>query len=173
LAPSEKNIALTGFMAAGKSVVGQRLAQRMRRRFVDLDQSIEEREGMEVRAIFERKGEAYFRKAEKEVLREVLRQEGLVIATGGGTVVDEENLRLLKRKSLLICLTAPPETLFQRAGSGPRRPLLQGDSQEERLKELLRQRGRAYAQAHLSIETGALSVDEVVEEILKRLDAYG
>lgn len=167
MAPAEKNIVLTGFMAAGKSVVGKRLARRMKRRFVDLDRSIEGREGMEVREIFERKGEAYFRNAEKKMLREILREDGLVIATGGGTVVDEENLRLLKQRSLLICLTAPAEALLQRAGAGEKRPLLHGNHRQKRIEELLRQRDKAYAQAHLSIETGGLSVDEVVEKILK------
>ena len=75
---SKKNIALTGFMAVGKSVVGRRLARRLKRPFVDLDQAIERTEGMRVEEIFNRKGEAYFRKAEKQTLREILRQGGQV-----------------------------------------------------------------------------------------------
>ncbi len=76
-----KNIAITGFMAVGKSVVGRKLSQRLKRPFVDLDRAIEDREGSRVEEIFRLKGEAYFRKLEKETLKEVLDQEGQVIAT--------------------------------------------------------------------------------------------
>lgn len=156
-------------MAVGKSVVGQRLARRLKRRFVDLDRAIEEAEGMKVSEIFNRKGEAYFRKAEKQALREVLRQNGQVIATGGGVVMDEENLGLLKQRSLLIYLTAPPETLRKRSGTGKERPLLKGNDRRKRIEELLRRREEAYAQAHVSIDTGCLSVDEVVEKIMEAI----
>ncbi len=167
---SNKNIALTGFMAVGKSVVGQRLARKLKRPFVDLDQAIEEREGMEVQEIFSRKGEAYFRAVEKRTLREILRQSGQVIATGGGVVVNEENLRLLKQRSLLVCLTASPDILLRRSGTGKERPLLKGGEGKKRIEELLRRREKAYAQAHVSIDTSCLSVDQVVEEIMETLN---
>ena len=163
---SKKNIALTGFMATGKSVVGKRLAHRLKRRFVDLDQAIEEKERMTISKIFHRKGESYFRTVEKQVLSEVLRENGQVIATGGGAILDKENLDLLRERTLLICLTAPPATLLRRSSSGKERPLLKGDDRERRVEELLRQRGKNYAQAHLSIDTGSLSVDGVVEKII-------
>ena len=164
-----KNIALTGFMAVGKSVVGQRLARRLQWGFVDLDQAIEAREEMKVHEIFDHRGEDYFRKVEKEMVREVLRQNEQVIAIGGGAIMDEENRRLLKKRSLLICLTAPPETLLRRSGAGKERPLLRGNDRQRRIKELLRQREKAYAQAHISIDTAKLSVDEVVEKIMEVL----
>lgn len=154
-------------MAVGKSVVGRRLARRLHWRFVDLDRLIEEREQLKVREIFERKGEPYFRRVESEALKEILGGEGQVIATGGGAIVNEENLRLLKEKSWLICLTASPEKLLQRAGSGRARPLLRGDNKRERVEELLGQREKIYAQAHLGLDTGALTVNQVVEEILR------
>jgi shikimate kinase len=157
-------------MAVGKSVVGQRLARRLKRPFVDLDQAIEEREGMEVQEIFSRKGEAYFREVEKRTLREILRQSGQVIATGGGVVVNEENLRLLKQRSLLVYLTASPEILLRRSGTGKERPLLKGGEGKKRIEELLRRREKAYAQAHVRIDTSCLSVDEVVEEITEALN---
>ncbi|MBI2090192.1 MAG: shikimate kinase [Deltaproteobacteria bacterium] len=168
-ARAQKNIALTGFMAVGKSVVGQRLAERLRRRFVDLDKAIEEAEGMRVEEIFARKGESYFRALEKRKLKEVLGQEGQVIATGGGAVVDEENLRLLKEKSFLICLTAAPTMLLQRSGGAKGRPLLSGEDKERRIAELLRQREKCYAQAHAHIDTTRLTVEEVVDEIMKEI----
>jgi len=154
-------------MAVGKSVVGKKLARRLNRRFMDLDQAIEEKEGMAVSEIFNRKGESYFRTVEKQVLSEVLKKNGQVIATGGGAILDKENLNLLRERALLICLTAPPATLLRRSSSGKERPLLKGDDRERRVEELLRQREKDYAQAHLSIDTASLSVDEVVEEIIQ------
>ena len=170
---SKKNIALTGFMAVGKSVAGKRLAQRLKRRFVDLDQAIEKKEGMTVREIFDRKGENYFRQAEKSMLSEVLRKDGQIIATGGGAILDQQNLDLLKHRALLVCLMARPETLLKRSGAGEDRPLLEGEDRQKRLRELLRQRGKSYAQAHLCIETDRLSVDEVVEKIIAAAGGEG
>ena len=165
----QKNIALTGFMAVGKSVVGRKLARRLKRSFIDLDKAVEDKEGMKVHEIFDRKGEAYFRRAEKQQLREILNQDEQVIATGGGVVTDKENLRLLKKRAFLVCLTAPPATLLQRAGTGGNRPLLRGVNRHKRVEELLRQRERSYGQAHVSIDTKGLSPDQVVEKILKIL----
>jgi shikimate kinase len=161
-----KNIALTGFMAVGKTIVGRKLARRLRWRFVDLDRAIERAEGMKVQAIFERKGEGVFRELEKRKLSDILSQECQVIATGGGAIVDEENLRLLKEKSFLICLTAQPETLLRRAGGGKRRPLLDVADRQARIAELLHRREKNYAQAHARIDTDTASVDDVVEKII-------
>ncbi len=164
-----RNIALTGFMAVGKSVVGRKLARRLGWRLVDVDRAIEEEQVLKVQQIFEREGEAYFRKLEKRKLGEILSEENQVIATGGGAVVDEENLRLLKQKSFLVCLMASPETLLRRSGSGQDRPLLEGGDRRERIEELLSRRTDRYAQAHLCIDTEARTVDQVVEEILKMI----
>ena len=169
LQPPQKNIVLTGFMAVGKSAVGRKLALSLKRSFVDLDQAIEDREGAKVKEIFDRKGEAYFRRAEKETMKEVLSRDGQVVATGGGTVMDSENLRLLKQRSVLISLTAPPETLLRRSGSGNQRPLLRADDRLVRIEEHLAQRERLYRQAHISIDTEHLSVDEVAKRIMEVL----
>ena len=133
-----ENIALVGFMAVGKSAVGRNLARRLRRRFVDLDALIEKTEGCKIREIFARKGEAYFRGLEKKMLNEVLARPGQVIATGGGIVMDEENLRLLQDKSRLIGLTASTEALLSRVGRNSKRPLLKGGDVRARVEELLR-----------------------------------
>ena len=164
-----KNIAITGFMAVGKSVVGRRLAQRLKRPFVDLDHAIEDREGVRVEEIFRLKGEAYFRKVEKETLKEILSRDGQVIATGGGAVTDEENLQLLKGRSVLVYLTASPERLLQRSGPDPHRPLLKGANRLKRIEELLGQRERVYREAHISIDTEHVPVAKVVDEIIKAI----
>jgi len=157
-------------MAAGKTVVGRKLARRLKWRFVDLDRAIEKRERLKVSEIFHRKGEAYFRKVEKRLLEEMLGKEGQVIATGGGAILDVENLWLLKEKSLLICLRAPLETLLRRSERGAERPLLKGADRRNRIEELLTLREGRYAQAHVSIDTGRLTVDEVVEKIMETLN---
>jgi len=153
-------------MAVGKSAVGRRLARRLKRRFVDLDKVIEKAEGLKIREIFDAKGEPYFRQREKEVLAEVLREKGQVIATGGGVVMDEENVRLLQKESFVVCLGATKEVILRRAGSGKQRPLLKGDDRIKRVEDLLRQREKRYECAHVMIDTSDLTVDAVVEKIM-------
>ena len=164
-----RNIALTGFMAVGKSVVGRRLARRLGWRFVDVDRAVEEEREMKVAEIFAREGEAYFRKLEKGKLGEILSQADQVIATGGGAVLDDETLSLLKQRSFLVCLTASPETLLRRSGGGEGRPLLKGDDKRRRIEELLSARNARYAEAHLCVDTEGRSVSEVVDKILEAI----
>jgi shikimate kinase len=153
-------------MAVGKSAVGRKLAHRLKRRFVDLDRTIENCEGIKVRDIFENKGETYFRHLEKQALAHVLRGDGQVIATGGGVVLHEDNLRLLQERSLVVWLRADIDAIVRRAGSGKRRPLLVGSDKAQRINELLQQRKEYYANAHIEIDTSNLTVDEVVEKII-------
>lgn len=157
-------------MATGKSAVGRKLARRLRRPFVDLDRVIEESEGMRVSEIFARRGEAYFREAERRALAEVLSRDGQVIATGGGAVMDPGNLALLRERSVLVCLTASPEVLLRRLGKAEDRPLLSGPDRESRMAELLKQREDAYRRAELCVDTSDLTVDEVVAEIVRCLE---
>jgi shikimate kinase len=156
-------------MAVGKSAVGRTLARKLKRRFVDLDKLVEKAEGMKVRDIFEQKGEAYFRQREKEALAQVLQRHGQIIATGGGVVLDQENVTLLRDKALLICLMASTEVLLKRAGHGAKRPLLKGGNRKERVEEILRQRANFYAEADACIETSDSTIDEVAEQIMRLL----
>lgn len=164
-----ENIALIGFMAVGKSAIGRILAKKLRRRFVDLDALIEKTEGMKIREIFTAKGESYFRQLEKRVLEEVLSREGQIIATGGGAVMDDDNLRLLRDKALLVGLTASVDVLLARAGNGTKRPLLAGANRRERIEALLQEREPRYAQARALIDTSDLTVDQVAEKIVQLL----
>jgi len=158
-------------MAVGKSTVGRSLARRLKRRFVDLDRVVEKSAGLKVSEIFSQKGEPYFRKLEKETLAHVLNQEGQIIATGGGAITDEENLQLLREKTLLVCLTASTDILSKRAGNGAKRPLLKGTSRKERIEELLQRREKNYAQAHMVIDTTDLTVGQVVNKIIQLSNA--
>ena len=153
-------------MAVGKSAVGRKLARRLKRRFVDLDKTIEKCEGIKVRDIFENKGEPYFRHLEKQALAQALRENGQVISTGGGVVLNEDNLRLLRERSLVVWLRADIDTIVRRAGSGKQRPLLMATDKARRINELLEQRKEYYANAHIEIDTSNLTVDEVVEKII-------
>ena len=157
-------------MAVGKSAVGRNLAKRLGRRFVDLDRMIEKRAGLKVREIFEVKGEPFFRELEKQTLADLLQQADQVIATGGGVVMDDENLRLLKDKSLLVCLTASTEAILARVGGGTKRPLLRGPNRREPIEELLRRRAEKYAQAHVTVDTSKLTLDQVVDQIVMAVD---
>jgi shikimate kinase len=103
---------------------------------------------------------------EKQVLGEILRREGQIIATGGGIVLDEENLSLLKEKAFLVSLTAGIDTLLKRAGNHAKRPLLKGMHRKERIESLLRQREKYYAQAHAAIDTTDLTIEQVIEKIV-------
>ncbi|MBM4260773.1 MAG: shikimate kinase [Deltaproteobacteria bacterium] len=158
-------------MAVGKSAVGRNLAKKLKRHFVDLDRAIEKKEGKKVREIFSENGEPYFRQAEKQALAEVLAQSSQIIATGGGVIMDQDNLALLKEKSLLVCLTASTEVILKRVGNGTKRPLLKGTNREERIEQLLGERAKQYAQAHLSVDTSDATIDQVVDNIIAQLDA--
>ena len=157
-------------MAVGKSAVGRNLAKRLQRHFVDLDRLIEKVEGRKVREIFAEKGEPFFRQLEKRILAETLQKGGQVLATGGGVIMDDENLALLREKTTLVGLTASLETLLDRAGSGAKRPLLKGANRRERVEELLKQRGSRYAQAHFTVDTSDLTLEQVVDKIIEQLN---
>ena len=157
-------------MAVGKSAVGRNLAKRLQRRFVDLDRLIEKVEGRKVREIFAEKGEPFFRQLEKRTLAETLQKGGQVLATGGGVIMDDENLALLRDKTTLISLTASIETLLARGGSGAKRPLLKGANRRERVEELLKQRESRYAQAHFTVDTSGLTLEQVVDKIIEQLN---
>ena len=114
---------------------------------------------------------AIFAESEKQALAEVLFQGEQVIATGGGVVIDEENIRLLREKSFLVCLTAAPDVLLRRAEKSRQRPLLEGGDRAQRIAELLAQREENYAQAHAAVDTSHLTVEQVVEKIIERFNA--
>ena len=124
-----------------------------------------------MREIFAGDGESYFRRLEKQTLSEVLSEPGQVIATGGGIVLDDENLDLLRHKALLIALTASTDILVGRVGKNSKRPLLKGADVRARIEELLEERQARYAQAEVTIDTSGLTIDQVVEKIVQIVEA--
>jgi shikimate kinase len=153
-------------MGTGKSEVGNLLAQRLQREFVDTDVMIEQTAGQTIARIFAEKGETYFRELEKQVIREVCQKQEVVIATGGGAIVNADNATRLKESGTVICLSATPETIIQRVQGNKDRPLLQGEEPLTKVRSLLTARAEAYARADITIDTSALSPSQVVETIL-------
>ncbi len=165
------NIILTGFMGTGKTTVGRGLAMALQRTFVDLDDVIEAKAGCAISAIFARQGEAVFRHLEQAACREVAQQSALVIATGGGTIIQAGNRAILERTGCLVCLTASPQTILERVGRATHRPLLESsmESRSERIASLLAARAPHYQAVPLQVDTTGLSVPEVVSIIQQRL----
>ncbi len=161
------NIVLTGFMGVGKTAVGREVARRLEREFIDMDALIEARTGMSIPDIFEQYGEAAFREMEREVLGALARQQGLVIATGGGALIPLENRVLMTRSSLVICLRADIDTLLARLQGDTSRPLLAGQDPRGQMERLLAQRARAYEEIPYQIDTTGRSVDQVADEIIR------
>ncbi len=160
-------IVLTGFMGTGKSAVGCRLAERLGLRFIDLDQAIEREAGMTIPEIFASEGESGFRRRERELIGSLATRQDCVIATGGGAVLDHENVRNLKTGAVIVCLWAEPTIILERVGSDAYRPLLQAPDRLARIRELLEQRAPEYAQADLSIETSNFEIEGIVDRIVR------
>lgn len=164
----KNNLVLIGFMGTGKTSLGKLLAEKLGRGFIDIDQKIEHDAGITIPQIFEMYGEKYFRELEKKAVKEITQRRGLVIATGGGTVKDEENLRLLKSSGVIVCLTTEPEEIFRRTERRGERPVL--DSDEDRLstiKKLLTERQKFYSQADYTIDTTDWSPLQIMSDICK------
>ncbi len=156
-------------MGTGKTTVGEILSRQLKREFVETDRLIEEREGLDIPTIFSTKGEAYFRKAEKEVLEKIASRDNLVVSCGGGIVIDKENVTLLRKTGVVICLRASPSVIYERTKSYKHRPLLNVEDPLRRIRELLKEREPFYRKAHFFIDTSRISPQEVAEEIMRKL----
>jgi shikimate kinase len=164
------SIYLVGLMGAGKTTVGRQLAKRLQRRFVDSDHEIEVRTGVRIPVIFEIEGESGFRKRETQVLCELSREPGLVLATGGGAVLAEENRRRLRDNGIVVYLHAPPNVLYERTRHDRNRPLLQVDDPLAKLQLLYEQRDPLYREvAHIVVESREGAANTLAQRIEKEL----
>jgi len=164
------NIVLTGFMGTGKSIVAKKLAQELGMRYIDTDKIIEDKEGRKIRKIFEERGENYFREIETKIIKEVSSLDNYVIATGGGVVLKEENIKALRKKGFIIYLSANPEVILKRTNKNEERPLLLNCKDPyKRIEEMLNFRKPYYEKADFKIDTSNLNPPEVVEKIIKFL----
>ncbi|SHI37332.1 3-dehydroquinate synthase [Fibrobacter sp. UWP2] len=170
----KKHIFFTGFMASGKSRTGRAMADRLQRPFIDTDSVIVERAGKSISEIFEQDGEAKFREMEREVIAEIARNESpQVVSLGGGALNQPENIKAIRSSGVLVRLWAKPEILSERIGRKNTRPLLANLNDEERLakiKVMLKEREKNYAQADFSVEsTNEANEAHVIERILHML----
>lgn len=161
-----KNIILFGFMGTGKTVIGKALAEMMAMEFVDMDDLIEQREGITISEIFETKGEPYFRRVESKVAEDVSRCSNLVVAAGGGVVLDCQNIKVLESTGTGVCLSSSAEVIYDRVKNQTHRPLLAVDDPLKRIREMLEYRKPFYDRVTHRINTDKLTVGEAVEKIV-------
>lgn len=165
------NIALIGFMGTGKTAVGELLAGRLGKEFIELDALIEKQAGKTIPEIFNQDGEIAFRELEIEVTRDAAERENTVIACGGGVVLNQINIDRLRKRSVIVHLTASPEAILQRTSSDrDERPLLVAEDKAAKVKALLEFRRPFYERAaDITVDTSGLKVTGVVEQIINRL----
>lgn len=161
------NLYLIGFMGVGKSAVGRQLAHNLRMRFLDSDWSIEQEAGKPISRIFAEDGEARFREMERALIEHGHPEEGTIVSCGGGLPVQPGMIDLLQRKGVLVSLFARPETIVRRTRGNPKRPLLNVDDPEARVRALFKERLPVYMQASLSVSTDGRSIKEVVDSIAR------
>jgi shikimate kinase len=162
MSKEEKNIILFGFMGTGKSAIARRLGDRLDCPVVEMDDLIEEREGMSISSIFAEKGEEYFRRCERDLVMELSREGGKVIATGGGVVLNPDNIRDFENAGIVLCLTARPEVILSRVENETYRPLLEVENRLAKIEELLATRRIFYDRIESRIDTSDLTVEDVV-----------
>ncbi len=163
------NIILIGFMGCGKTSVGERLAQKLSYRFQDTDRLIEQKERDTINHIFDLYGEEYFRGKETGLLQELLPElNHVVLSTGGGLPLRDQNSSILKEMGFVVYLKASKETTIKRLSGDRTRPLLQGDDREKRIESMLNYRTPIYEKAaHKIIITDHKSIDEIATAIME------
>src|SRR3989339_1091844 len=161
------NVVLIGFMGTGKSTVGKKIAERLGFSYIDTDEVIEKTEKKKISEIFNEYGEKYFRDLETEVIKTLQDYDHFIIATGGGMVLRDENVKMLKALGPLVLLYTNPDVIFERIKSVQNRPLIEEDKLDK-IKEILKQRDPIYSKvADFKVDTSLLAIDEVVDIILK------
>ena len=167
---SKPNVFLIGPMGSGKSAVGRQLARLLRFTFYDSDADIEAKTGVDIAYIFDKEGEAGFRMREKESIERLTRLDGVVLATGGGAVIDADNRRVLAERGTVVYLETSVDQQLERTRYGRHRPLLNDTDPQEKLKELMLRRAALYKEiADLTVSTNGRRVQLVAEEIYQAL----
>jgi shikimate kinase len=171
LAPG-RTVALVGLMGAGKTTVGRRLAQALQLPFADADEAIVEAAGQSIEEIFAQRGECEFRRGERQVISRLLDGPPHVLATGGGAFIDPRTRALMKERAISIWLKAPLDVLMKRVSKRDTRPLLKEDDPQAVMRRLLAEREPFYAEADITIETGAGPHNTAVLAIIEALRAH-
>lgn len=152
-------------MGSGKTAVAKEIAESTDLKYIEMDELIEKKEARSINDIFKDSGEDYFRKVEKEALKEISLADNQVVSCGGGVVIDEANVNLMKDSGVLICLQASPDVIYKRVKNNKDRPLLNVENPQVKIEELLRIRRPYYQKANYIIETDNLSVQQVAQEV--------
>ena len=166
----QRNVYLIGPMGSGKTAVGRRLAVLLGKQFLDSDAEIERRTGVDIRYIFEREGETRFRERERDVIAELTALDDVVVATGGGVILDPKNRERLAQTGIVVYLETTIDTLVRRTKAAKTRPLLIGDDPRAVLERMMSMRRPLYEEAaDLRIETTGRQVRAVAADIQQRL----
>ena len=165
--PTRPNIYLIGFMGVGKSAVGRALARALGMAFIDSDWAIEKQAGKSIAEIFAQEGEAAFRKMERDFIESGHPGSGTVVSCGGGLPVQPGMRQQLLEKGVVICLFAKPETIVRRTVGNPKRPLLNVENPEERVRELMEERDPVYMATGIGVSTEGRNIHDVVKNIIR------
>ena len=165
------NISLVGFMGTGKSTVGQIVAAMLHFRFLDTDEMIERTANRKISEIFAQDGEPAFRSLEREVVEKLTTMENCVISTGGGLILNPDNLASLKTHALVVCLWSSAETIFKRVSHQPHRPLLQVPDPLGKVRALLQERSPAYRQSDVLLSSEYRTPREVAVQVVQNFRA--
>jgi shikimate kinase len=167
-------IALIGFMGTGKTAVGRRLAEKLGKEFIELDALIEKKAGKPIPEIFHKEGEIRFRELEIAVTRETAGRKNVVIACGGGIVLNKINVDRLKQECVIVCLESSPSMILKRTSDDKDgRPLLAVADRLPKIKEMLTYRRPYYRRAaEITVSTSRMSIDSVVDKIIEELKNY-
>ena len=165
-----KNIFLVGFMGCGKSTVSRYMSEQYGFDLVELDEEIASMEHMPISQIFEEKGEEYFRNLESQALYAIQKECGKIVSCGGGIILREQNVLEMKKRGIVVWLTASPETILTRVLNDNNRPLLQGKKSIDDIKHMLEQREAKYKEASsVMIQTDQKAVSDICKEILEQI----
>ena len=154
-------------MGVGKSTIGRKLSEKLKLKFIDIDQFIEKREKSKISEIFKVKGETYFRKIEKKITLEILKEQQIVIALGGGSFLNNLIRQKIKNSSLSFWLDSNIKIILPRLQNIKKRPLLNKDNFEENINKIYLERKKIYNKADFKIKCDSLEIDEIVNKIIK------
>ena len=165
-----KNVFLIGFMGSGKSTVAAMLQNEYGMRLVEMDQVLAEQEQMSISAIFEKHGEMYFRDQETQLLNRIQKEDNQVVSCGGGVILREKNVEIMKQSGVVVFLSALPETILERVKDNEDRPLLKGKKDVESISKMLNERLPKYEKAaDITIQTDGKEVKEICLTILEKV----
>tara|TARA_B100001248_G_scaffold47677_1_gene30428 strand:- start:1613 stop:2134 length:522 start_codon:yes stop_codon:yes gene_type:complete len=168
----EKNLTLTGMMGVGKSTIGKKLAKKLNYNFIDVDKTIEAKEGQSINSIFRNKSESYFRKIESDITLTELKRKNSVISLGGGSFIDNTIRRKVKKLSVSFWLDVPIEELIKRLSKSKQRPLLYKKNISETVKKIYFNRKKIYSEADYRIKCYSLKSEQIVEKILNLYEKF-